>query len=322
MNDQSSVMNKSIGEWGNYMLIKIIILFILVTGVLMRAQTVDMYFPRFAGRTYNFIIFKGSQAITLLQGTVPEGGRFRLKIPDGSSPYIGMSRWLLTNTNEGGGLDMLISGKDFSVSCTSDKPDQKNIIYTGNPGVKLTDSLLQKQEEILTRYQLMQQSVEVFGPKEKSYPVFRKEYQIQKDYYASFQQALKMRGDYVGQLIPIINIVHGIGNNLCEGESECVADVKNYITQELDWQVLYTSGFWMDIIDTWVMMQISVMKNKEEFVADFRKIESRIGNQELFADFSERVVYKLLQENKNEYIDKIAPFAILSEAFIKENTVN
>ncbi len=322
MNDQSSVMNKSIGEWVNYMLIKIIILFILVAGVLMRAQTVDMYFPRFAGRTYDFIIFKGSQAITLLQGTVPEGGRFRLKISDGYSPYTGMSRWLLTNTKEGGGLDMLITGKDFSVSCTSDKPDQKNIIYTGNPGIKLTDSLLQKQEEILTRYQLMRRSVKVFGPQEKSYPVFRKEYQIQKDHYTSFQQALKMRGDYVGQLIPVINITRGTGNNLCEKESECIADVKNYITEELNWQVLYTSGYWMSVIDTWVMIQINVVKNKEGFVADFRKIENRIGNQELFADFSERVVYKLLQENKNEYIDKIAPFAVLSEAFIKENTVN
>ncbi|WP_260254634.1 alkyl hydroperoxide reductase [Elizabethkingia meningoseptica] len=315
-------MNKSIGEWGNYMLVKIIILFILVTGFWLSAQTVDMYFPQFERRTYDFIIFKGSRAITLLQGTVPEGGRFRLQIPDGYSPYTGMSRWLLTNTKEGGGLDMLITGKDFSVSCTSDKPDQKNIIYTGNPEVKLTDSLLQKQEEILTRYQLMRQSVKVFGPQEKSYPVFRKEYQIQKDYYASFQQALKMRGDYVGQLIPIINIVRGTENGLCENISECAVGVKKYITQELDWQVLYTSGYWMSVIDIWVMIQINVVKNREEFVADFRKIENRIGNQELFADFSERVVYKLLQENENEYIDKIAPFAVLSEAFIKENTVN
>lgn len=43
-----------------------------------------------------------------------------------------MSRWLITGTKEGGGLDMYIPGRDFSVNCVVAQSRDENIIYKGN----------------------------------------------------------------------------------------------------------------------------------------------------------------------------------------------
>ncbi len=94
------------------------------------AQNISMEFPAFAGKTYDFVIFQGSKTITALQDTIPADGKFTLQIPKQYAPYTGMSRWLITGTAEGGGLDMAIPGYDFSVSCLSATPDNENISYT------------------------------------------------------------------------------------------------------------------------------------------------------------------------------------------------
>ena len=60
------------------------------------AQKIDMYFPHFGGKTYDFMIFQGDKHQTLVQGTIPEDGKFTLSIPKEYAPYTGMSRWLHT----------------------------------------------------------------------------------------------------------------------------------------------------------------------------------------------------------------------------------
>jgi hypothetical protein len=42
-----------------------------------------------------------------------------------------MALWYLTNSTNGGGLDMVINGENFSVSCLDSIPTSENIIYKG-----------------------------------------------------------------------------------------------------------------------------------------------------------------------------------------------
>lgn len=70
-----------------------------------------------------------------------------------------MSRWLITGTAEGGGLDMYIHGKDFSVSCKEAQPNEENIIYTNNTGNTELRKLHAEQMGILSRYGAMKQSI-------------------------------------------------------------------------------------------------------------------------------------------------------------------
>lgn len=281
---------------------KIIILLPLLLLGFVKAQTIEMYFPHFAGKTYDFIIFQGSQTLTVLTDTIPKDGKFSLTIPREYEPYKGMSRWLITGTKEGGGLDMYIPGNDFSVSCKESMPSKKTIIYTNNTGNNDLNTLYQKQETIFQRYNAMLWAIKAFDKTDKNYSVFKHELREQQNEYRVFQNALKTKYDYPGQFIQIVNITRGKGNELLEKENDRAKNITNYIANELDWQALYTSGHWSSIISSWVSIHTQVLKDQKKFTIEYRKINSRIKSPDLKIDLSEKVRYYLTQQKQDAYL--------------------
>lgn len=65
------------------------------------AQTVQLEFPAFAGKTYELVLFQGDKTIKAIEGTLPADGKVSLVIPPQYAPYTGMCRWLITNTAGG-----------------------------------------------------------------------------------------------------------------------------------------------------------------------------------------------------------------------------
>ncbi|MCT4288147.1 alkyl hydroperoxide reductase [Elizabethkingia anophelis] len=268
-----------------------------------------MFFPHFAGRTYDFIIFQGLETKTVAQGTIPADGKFILNIPEEYRTYTGMSRWLITNSREGGGLDMYIPGHDFSVSCESVIPNDKNIIYTKNVGNRKLNDLYSTQEVIIQRYETMQQALKVFTVSNKNYAVFRQESEKQQNAYKVFHSKLLNNPDYIEQLIPIINITRGIGTQLYEESNKkeyLPLNITRYIRDTMDWKVLYTSGHWNTVIDIWVVIHIKEIKDIQNFARDYQKIHKRmIGSEKMDVEFTQRVLYNLQQNKATEYINAI-----------------
>jgi len=107
----------------------LIIIFLLsCSGV--HAQSIQLHFPHFAAHQYDWKIFQGKKQITIRSGKVASDGSVTLAMPETYKDYRGMTRWML---KKGGGLDMIYVGKGFSVECLSERPNDENIIYTGNP---------------------------------------------------------------------------------------------------------------------------------------------------------------------------------------------
>ncbi|HAY3544956.1 alkyl hydroperoxide reductase [Elizabethkingia anophelis] len=261
-----------------------------------------MYFPHFAGKTYDFIIFQGGQQRTVYQGTIPLDGKFTLSIPEEYKSYKGMSRWLITGTKEGGGLDMFIPGRDFSVSCKEAMPNNSNIVYTNNDYNKELSDLYKKQESILSCYEVMNQAVRVFSAEDRNYSIFKKELQKQKNAYSDFQQHLNRRSDYISHLLQIVNITRGLGIHLKEKQEDKAKDINNYITNQLNWEDLYTSGHWNTIIDSWISIHTRVIKDPKRLAEDYRIIELKLKSEKLHYDFIKRVEYDLSIEKEEGYL--------------------
>jgi len=276
------------------------------------AQKIEMYFPHFAGKTYDFIIFQGDKQKTLLQGTIPEGGRFSLSIPKEYAPYTGMSRWLITNSKDGGGLDMLIPGKDFSVSCQEAIPTETNIIYKGNTQNQELNDLYKQQQAIYARYSTMLQATKTFPETDKNYPIFQQEYEAQKKSYQDFQSSFSKDPDYAKGLIRIINAYNGIGTEIIENETQKADNIARFIANNLDPQILYTSGYWTGTISSWVSLHTQVMQDLNRFVEDFSKISTKITDPVQYTDFVGRTTYFLNQQGKDQYMAGIAPWVIAS----------
>lgn len=219
-------------------------------------------FSVFCRKNYDFIIFQGDTHKTVYKGIIPKDGKFTLSIPKEYAPYNGMSRWLITGTAEGGGLDMYIHGKDFSVSCKEAQPNEENIIYTNNTGNTELRKLHAEQMGILSRYGAMKQSIKVFTPSDNNYPIFQQEYQKQVTAYNNLHQGLKAKPDYINRFLKIVNITKGISNQLDENEQDDAQNTYQYITNELDWPTLYTSGHWSTVINTWLSIHTQLIKNR------------------------------------------------------------
>lgn len=276
------------------------------------AQKIHMEFPYFAGKTYKFIILQGDDKRTVCQGDIPEDGKFTLTIPEEYKTYTGISQWLITNTKEGGGLDMLIPGKDFSVSSKDPKPDQNNTIYVGNNMMKEMDSLYTQQNNIFLRYDAMQQAKKVYPETDKNYKIFQQEIQKQEKLYEVFQNKLRKRVHYVGELIKIMNIPRGIGTKLSQSDSDRAENILEYIANDLQWEILYTSGQWTNVIETWINIHTRVLKDSDKFARDFEKITARIKSPVLYTDFAGRTAYFLKQQQKENFIEKISAVVINS----------
>ena len=271
------------------------------------AQEIRMEFPHFAGKSYDFIIFQGTETKTVFQGTIPADGKFTLSVPKEYASYTGMSRWLITGTQEGGGLDMLIPGHDFSVVCREAQPNDENIIYTGNTEISELNSLYKKQQDIFAKHDAMFQATKAFSKNDKNYQIFEKEYQGQLLAYKSFQNDLKNKNSYAAKFIPIVNITQGIGTEIFQSEEEKAKNIADYMVTTLDWQALYTSGHWYGIIASWAAIHSQVLNDPKDFANDFTIISNKIKDPKAYTDFVKIISSTLTQNGKDNFISVIAP---------------
>ena len=58
---------------------KIVVLVLVVSCGIANAQTIEISFPMFAGKTYEFIIFQGSEMVKVKENdTIPKNGLVKL----------------------------------------------------------------------------------------------------------------------------------------------------------------------------------------------------------------------------------------------------
>jgi len=280
------------------------------------SQTITLEFPAFAGKTYNFVIFQGGKQEIIQQDTIPANGIIGISIPKKYVPYTGMCRWMITNSQEGGGLDMAIPGYDFSVSCLSDKPNNDNIIYNGFDAVNELNRLNIEQKQIIDKFDVMNKALQLYEKNHPLYASFTKEMEEQIVAFELFQENLKKNTNFNARVLPIINLVNGIPNKLTNDNNKIALLIKDYITKQLDFNDLFVSGQWDLVIKNWVMIHINVIENKKYFVEDFQMITNRINSPELYTDFTGKTTYYLTQYGKDDYIDTIAHTVLESKKVI------
>lgn len=291
---------------------KVILLALAILFTNSNAQNIRMEFPEFAGKSYDFIIFQGDKQKTVIQGTIPQDGKFSLTIPKEYAPYTGMSRWLITNSQEGGGLDMVIPGKDFSVSCLEKQPNDTNITYQGNDQINELNKLYKEQQLILMRHESMLQATKAFSKEDKSYKLFEEKYIEQISFYKEFQDRISKNSDYAQKFLQIVNLTQGLGTQLEDTEEKKARNIAQYMTQKMDWNALYTSGHWTNIISSWVSIHTQVLTSPSQFIEDFTEISTLISDKNRYADFVGRTAYFLNEQGKDNYISAIAPLVISS----------
>lgn len=290
-------------------LLPLLLLLLTVQGF---SQTITMEFPAFAGKTYDFVIFQGSNQETVQQDTIPANGKFTLKIPQRLAPYTGMCRWLITGSEQGGGLDMAIPGFDFSVTCLSNTPNNDNIIYKGFDAVNELNRLNTAQQVIIDKFETMSKATQLYDKTHPLYAAFGQEQAEQAKAYEVFQEELKKNLNYNARFLPIVSLTKGIPHRLTDDYQQKAQLFNEYITQKVSFEDLYVSGHWQGIIQSWVQLQTNVINDKAQFSAAYQLISDRITNPIQYTDFISKVTYYLTQYGKDDYIASIAKTVLAS----------
>lgn len=296
---------------------RLIITFIFCLSFLaLHAQTIDMHWPAFAGRTYDFIIFQGSVAEKISQDTIPADGRFQLVIPETYAPYTGMSRWLITNSQEGGGLDMAIPGHGFSVSCATAEPSNENIIYKGFDPVNELNRLHEEQQQIIDKFEAIKRAATLYKDQEKLHKLLMKEAQNQQSAYVDFRARLKKNPNFNARFLPIVTLVNGYNHQLSDNYDTQMQLFNDYVVHQMDYNDLYVSGYWAGIIHNWVVMHVNNETEATAFAELFNTISLRIEDPEQYTDFVGKITYYLNQFGKDNLIQAIAPTVLNSGKII------
>lgn len=286
---------------------KISILLIITLIFNANAQTIDITFPYFAGKTYDFKIFQGDKQITLKKDSIQNGGKVQLIIPKGYEGYKGIAQWYFTNSKTGGGLDLIINNKDFSVSCLDSIPSNKNIIYKNNPENVFSSANYLEQQKLFEKHDAMLAAVRAYSKKEKLYATFDKEYNKIKKEYSNYSKNLAQSPLYAARFREIVNLTMGIGTEIITDEKERANNINDFIVNKLDFAALYTSNHWGGIINNWVQLQAMVIKDDAKLIQNTKTILNRLPSNKIYTDFVENLTKELTKAGKDNIIETLIP---------------
>jgi len=286
--------------------------FLYLTGLFLAsfgatAQTITIEFPYFAGKTYDFKIVQGNELIVLQNDTIPKGGKVQLTIPEKYKGYKGMALWYITNSRDGGGLDLVINNEGFSVTCLDSIPSPKSIVYENTKENIFAANNYQEQQAIFAKHDAMLYATRAYDKSHALYPVFEKEYAVIIEAYNQYVRELKKTDLYAARFREITNITMGVGTIITQDENLKAANINDIIVNQLDYEVLYTSNHWGGIINTWVQLQTMVLKDDGQMIKEARILLNRMPNNQIYTDFLNSLTYELTKAGKDNVITALRP---------------
>lgn len=285
----------------------IYLLWLLMASVGVQAQTVNLTFPYFAGKTYEFKIFQGDKHITLKTDTIRQGGKLQLVIPNQYAPYVGIAQWYLTNNKMGGGLDLIINKQDFSVSCLDSIPTNKSIIYRGSSDTNFSSESYIEQQKIFQKHDAMLAATRAYPKGSKLHTLFNTEYQHIISQYAVYAKKIASSSLYAAKFRQIVNITMGIGTIITQNEQGKANNINDFIVNQLDYSALYTSNHWGGVINNWVQLQTMVLKNDRKLLQDTKTILNRIPSDKIYTDFVINLTKELSKAGKDNVLADLTP---------------
>ena len=285
----------------------VFIALIILISCSVKAQTVHLEFPYFAGQTYSFKIFQGDKQITLKEDTIAKGGKVVLVLPKDYKYYKGMAQWYLTNSATGGGLDLIINNEDFSVTCLDSIPTAESIVYKSTTENIFDKSNYQKQQKLFEKHDAMLATKRAYEPKSNFYKLSEKEYKSIIKQYDIYCNDLRKSPLFAAKFRQIVNLTMGIGTIITVDEKEKANNINAFITNELDFSVLYTSNHWGGIINSWMQVQTIVIKDDAKMLADATTILNRIKSDTIYTDFVINLTKELTKAGKDDTLFTLIP---------------
>lgn len=216
-----------------------------------------------------------------------------------------MGKWFL---KKGGGLALVINQENFSVESLDSTPSLSNIRFTHSIENSFLNQNYLEQQEILSKYTTITTALNLYKTDDSFFSSLKDEQERLKESYKKHSEELNSTQLYASEFSGIANAVAGLTDQLYDSDEEQSLSLVNYITNEMNWESLYTSGHWNSIISLWLQLQL---KQEDElmFVENISRIASKIkSNRNVYFDFINELYFQLEKLNKEDLLQDLNSF--------------
>ncbi|WP_406844381.1 peroxiredoxin family protein [Flavobacterium soyae] len=279
---------------------------VLAMQVSVQAQTINVNFAHFAGKEYVYLLERGDKKDTIAKGKLDETGKTIIIIPASKKGYAGVSNFVLT---DGGGMDFTINNENFTVSCKEEQPNFENTKYTGSPENEFINDWVKKQGELLAKARAIQGGLAAYNKEETFYLALEKEKENLNRELKALKTSTAESKLYAAKLTEIYAVLMGASGSLDSSELESAQEINVFVRDKLDMTVLYNSGQWSNLIEGWMQLQQSIIKDDTAWFAGTKQILSRIKSNEIYTAFTEKVVILFTKAGRDGMVAAISEYA-------------
>ena len=111
---------------------------------------------------------------------------------------------------------------------------------------------------------------------------------------------------YATRFGEIVDFTRGIADKIYDNPEDHTAYFNNFVTHNLDFNDLYTSGHWEQVLHHWLMMNIQSEHGEQAFQDRLNKAIARMDRDDILAAFAEKSAPLLVEKGKDDLLPVIA----------------
>jgi len=254
----------------------ILITLFTLTTLFAPAQQITIVLPHFAGKEYVWFVHKGDKQDTLARGVLNAKGQTVLTVPPAYQHWRGMSNCLLA---EGGGLDIILNGENnFTAGCDVAQPTIADIYYEGSAENSFLLEEYIKQQQLLNKAEAISAAIWAYTPDEPLHEILLEEKERLEKQFAALQREIIESPLYAARIRQMADYCQGIGSRLDLTEQELTAEQRRYVREVLDFEELWSSGFWRHLFANWIGIETALGDNV--LLTDSKAILARVKKEE------------------------------------------
>ena len=277
-----------------------IVLLFLFFGKGVSAQTIEVNLPSFPYFAYVFCLNNGAQQDTIVSRKLDKQGKDTFTLPAEYSSYRGVGKFTLKYLAKKN-VNVIINNEE---KITIGEAENEELVITGSKENDFLATFLTRQTQLLREYNAINAEFNTFSLNNLRHLASK---QRLEERYATFFLEINASPLYAARIAEILTCLSSIGFSLGLSQEDIQAEQREYITQKLSFDNLYTCGFWQLTMDTWYN---STLDNDSLLISDSKALLDKTTNipvrreltQSIIRLFTKYAKDSLLMELGMEYL--------------------
>jgi len=267
---------------------------LLITAIL-PAQTIEINLPACLGQSYVFCLAQGAKQDTILTGKMAEQGKTIIVLPEEYASYRGVGALSIQNCKS---LNMVLNGESKIVINEKRGFDDFEVILEQSKENRFMEDMIARQQQLIEKYRLVESGLNMWQMKDIFYMSLSQERKDLEKQYAAHQMEINQSSLYAARLIEILSCLTGTSSFFNQSEEAVRFSQQKFITEKIDFNDLYTSGFWQLTMDFWYELNL---EDDTQLLSDSRKMLDRVNDMLLRRELTQAFI-RLFSRYGKDYL--------------------